>query len=85
MEVRSEDYGELQALVDSLFPAGVSSAARAQKLDVVSRADVMDLCADLREVVDLLPGRPYSRAALCDQLNSILCAHGWAAAYGTVE
>ena len=27
MDVRSEDYGELQRLVDSLFAPGVSSAA----------------------------------------------------------
>ena len=37
------------------------------------------------EVVGLLPAGSYKRARLCDQLNSIITAHGWAFLYGTVE
>ena len=84
-DVRSEDYGELQRLVDSLFVPGVSSAATCSKLDVVTRAEIFDLSADLAEVVEALPSRTYTRQRLCDQINSILIGHGWAGTYGTVE
>ena len=95
MDVRSEDYGELQRLVDSLFAPGVSSSATVErldssaatctKLDVVARAGIFDLCDDLAEVVEALPSRTYTRQRLCDQLNSIVVGHGWGAVYGTVE
>lgn len=81
--VRSDEYGDLQRLVDALFPAPHSPAVA--KLDVVARAEIYDLCADLREVVGLLPSGTYGRQRLCDQLNSILTAHGWGLVYGTVE
>ena len=85
MDVRSEDYGELQRLVDSLFVPGISSAATVSRLDVELRAEILDLCADLMEVVAALPPRAYTRQRLCDQMNSILTAHGWGNVYGTVE
>ena len=85
MDVRSEDFGELQRLVDSIFPPGVSSAATASRLDVELRAEVLDLTGDLLEVVAALPPRAYTRQRLCDQLNSILTARGWGNVYGTVE
>lgn len=84
-EVRSDDYDELQRLVDALFAPGVSSRATVSKIDVVVRAQGYDLCDDLAEVVDLLPSGSFTRVRLCDQLNSILTAHGWAGVYGTVE
>jgi len=78
------DYGELQQLVDYLFedrPKGTVS-----RMDVLVRAEVMDLSDDLMEVCLLLPAHAaYRRARLCDQLNSIITAHGWAYLYGTVE
>ena len=85
MDIRSEDHGELQRLVNAVFAPGVSSRATCSKLDVVARAEIFDLCDDLSEVVEALPSRTYTRQRLCDQLNSILVAHGWASAYGTVE
>lgn len=85
MDFRSEDYGELQRLVDAIFVPGISSAATCSKLDVVARAEIFDLCDDLAEVVETLPSRTYTRQRLCDQLNSIIVAHGWGAVYGTVE
>ena len=84
-DVRSEDYGELQRLVDSVFVPGISSAATCSKLDVVTRAEIFDLSTDLAEVVEALPSRTYTRQRLCDQLNSIVVGHGWGAVYGTVE
>lgn len=85
MDMRSEDYGELQRLVDSVFPPGASSAASASRLDVELRAEILDLAAELMEVVGALPPRAYTRQRLCDQLNSILTARGWGNVYGTVE
>ena len=84
-EFRSDDYGELQRLVDALFAPGVASRATVSKIDVLVRAEAYDLCDDLAEVVDLLPSGSFTRVRLCDQLNSILVGHGWAGVYGTVE
>ena len=81
--MRSSDYGELQHLVDELFRVGPSKSV--SKLDVLEHAEASDLCDDLMEVVRLLPGGSYKRYRLCDQLNSIITAHGWGYTYGTVE
>lgn len=77
------EYGELQKLVDALYERGPSQAV--SRLDVLVRAEIDDLGDDLMEVVQLLPGGSYKRARLCDQLNSIITAHGWGYLYGTVE
>ncbi len=77
------EYGELQKLVDELYAHGPSQAV--SRMDVIVRAEVDDLPEDLVEVVELLPAGSYKRSRLCDQLNSIITAHGWAYVYGTVE
>ena len=77
------EYGELQRLVDALYAVNPSKAV--SRMDVLVRAEVDDLGEDLLEVVRLLPGGSYKRYRLCDQLNSIITAHGWAYLYGTVE
>lgn len=82
MGVRAEEYGELQRLVDELYAHNMSGSV--SKIDVAVRAEIDDLCDDLREVIDLLPAGSYRRARLCDQLNSIITAHGWGYTYGTV-
>ncbi len=77
------EYGELQRLVNSLFedaPSGMVS-----RLDLVLRAQLVDLPDDLAEVVELMPGGSYTRPRLCDQMNSIITAHGWGSVYGTVQ
>ena len=79
----SEEYGELQHLVDDLYRVNPSQAV--PRVDVLVRAEVNDLSPDLMEVVNLLPAGNYKRYRLCDQLNSILTAHGCAYLYGTVE
>ncbi len=83
--IRSEEYGELQRVVDAVFRPGISSCATASKIDVITRSEAFDLCDDLREVIDLLPSRQFTRVQLCDQMNSILIGHGWGGVYGTVE
>ncbi len=79
----SEEYGELQRLVDDVYRTNPSRAV--PRVDVLVRAEINDLSDDLMEVVNLLPAGNYKRFRLCDQLNSIITAHGWAYLYGTVE
>lgn len=78
---RSDSYGELQRVVDYLF----KHAFEVKRLDVVIAADTFDICADMREVVQLLPPGTYTRPALCAQLNSTIAGHAWGYTYGTVE
>lgn len=79
----SDEYGELQQLVDDVYKVNPSAAV--PRVDIIVRAEVNDLSDDLMEVVNLLPAGSYKRFRLCDQLNSIITAHGWAYLYGTVE
>ena len=79
---QSEEFGELQRLVDGMFAGGRTSIER---LDIVVQAEILDLSADLLEIVNLLPPGTYDRQRLCDQINSARAAHGWGSAYGTVE
>ena len=83
LSTRSEHYGELQELVNSLYARSASGTV--SKLDIMVRAELYDLCPELQEVIDLLPSGNYKRYKLCDQLNSIITAHGWGMRYGTVE
>ena len=78
------DFGELQELVDALYRE-VGPSGSVSRIDVIMRAEIDDLSDDLREVIDLLPAGRYKRLRLCDQLNSIITAHGWGYVYGTVE
>ena len=80
---RSDEYGELQHLVDELYQGNMSGSV--SSIDVITRGEVDDLGSDLMEVLELLPSGSYKRARLCDQLNSIITAHGWGYTYGTVE
>lgn len=78
---QAEEFGELQRLVDGLY----ADRRQVDRLDAVVQAEILDLPADLQEIVNLLPPGSYERARLCDQLNSALAAHGWGSTYGTVE
>ena len=80
----SPEYGALQAIVDDLFEDAPYDY-EVRRLDVVIAAESNDLSADLREVASLLPPGTYTRAKLCDQLNSIIGGHAWGQVYGTVE
>lgn len=79
--VRSEEYGELQRLVDGLY----ANARTVRRVDAIVQAEQDDLSEDLLEIVRLLPPGTYTRARLTDQLNSTLAAHGWGRAYGIVS
>lgn len=78
---RSEHYGELQKLVDDLF----SRHDRITALDLVIRAESLDLHPDLLEICEIIPPGEYNRLKLCDQMNSTITAHGWGGKYGTVS
>ena len=78
------EFGELQHLVDALYRE-VGPSGSVSRIDVIMRAEIDDLSDDLREVVNLLQAGRYKRGRLCDQLNSIITAHGWGFVYGTVE
>lgn len=80
-EFQSEEFGELQRLVDGLY----AGRHEVDRLDLVVQAEIIDLSADLMEIVNLLPPGVYERQRLCGQLNSALAAHGWGGMYGTVE
>lgn len=80
---RSPEYGELQRLVDRTF--ATSPSRPRTKLEVAEQAEVMDLGEEPMEVIDLLPGGSYHRRRLCDQINSIVTAHGWGWLLGTVR
>ena len=77
----SDEQFELQGLVDRLFQQGDTVS----KIDVMVQARADDLDEDVLEVVALLPGGTYHRRRLCDQINSIVTAHGWGLTLGTVE
>ena len=80
----SAEFGALQSIVDELFE-DKSRDYEVRRLDVVLAVESGDLSADLQEVAALLPPGTYTRAHLCDQLNSIIGGHAWGQVYGTVE
>lgn len=82
---RSEHYGALQKVVDSLFAEATSPRHTVRRLDAVLAAEAADLLEELIEVVTLLPPGSYTRQRLCDQLNSSIGGHAWGQVYGTVE
>lgn len=77
---QSPYFGMLQDLVDHLF----RDAKEVNQLDAIMEAEIIDLPADLQEVVGLLPPDRYNRQRFATQLNSILSAHGWSSRYGSV-
>ena len=82
---RSEHFGALQKVVDSLYADAESSKHVVSRLDAVLAAEAADLPAELLEVVELLPPGKYTRQRLCDQLNSSIGGDAWGQVYGTVE
>jgi len=79
----SDDSREvLQRFLDNLF----RDAKRVTRLDVIVRAETLDLGDDLMPIIENLPNTTsYTRNRLADQLNSAIVGHGWSRRYGTVE
>lgn len=77
----SEEYGSLQILVDMLY----REKTIVNRLEVISLAEVLDLCPELQELIATLPPGNYPKTVLCDEINSIIGARAWGFIYGTVE
>jgi hypothetical protein len=77
----SNEPSDMQRLVDSLF----HGTATVSRLDAVIRAEALDLPDDVQVIVALLPPGRYTRAHLCDQVNSAITAHGYGTTMGTVD
>lgn len=75
------ESSDMQRLVDSLF----DRTATVSRLEAVIRAEALDLPDDVRAIVALLPPGRYTRARLCDQVNSAITAHGYGTTMGTVD
>lgn len=73
--------GMLEALV---LAGELEEIPTVRRLDAVIAAEAADLPEDLLRIVNLLPPGTYTRAALCDQLNSAITGHAWGQVYGTV-
>jgi hypothetical protein len=77
-----DDREVLQRFLDNLF----RDATRVSRLDVILRAQTLDLDADLMPLFENLPNvSGYTRQRLADQLNSAIVGHGWSRRYGTVD
>jgi hypothetical protein len=57
----------------------------ATQLDAVVLAETFDLHADAMDIVSTLPPGRYTRARLCDQLNSAIVGRGLSRMLGTYD
>jgi hypothetical protein len=81
-DMPDDDREVLQRFMDNLF----REAKRVSRLDVILRAETLDLDRELMPIIENLPSRAsYTRQTLADQLNSAIVGHGWSRRYGTVE
>ncbi|MBN2848429.1 MAG: hypothetical protein JXP72_08290 [Coriobacteriia bacterium] len=55
------------------------------QLDAIVRAETFDLHAEAMDVISGLPPGRYTRARLCDQLNSAIVGRGLSGTLGTHE
>ena len=77
-----DDREVLQRFLDNLY----RESKRVSRLDVILRAQTLDLDEDLMPIFENLPsGGAYTRQHLADQLNSAIVGHGWSRRYGTVN
>ena len=72
---------QLQRMLDALY----AETSVVSRLDVIVRAEAMDLPDHVLDIIELLPPGTYKRQRLCDQLNSAIVGHGWGGSLGTVE
>lgn len=72
---------QVQRMIESLF----RDRKTVSRLDIIIRAQAVDLPDDAIGIVDLLPPGRYTRQKLCDQLNSAIVGHGWSRRFGTFD
>jgi hypothetical protein len=74
-----EDREQIKRWLDALF----RTARTTTRLDAVLTAETFDLPTAAIEIVEGLPPGRYTRARLCDQLNSAIVARGLSRDLGT--
>jgi len=79
--VPDDDREALGRFLDALF----RDKKRVSRLDVIIRAEALDLDAGLQGIVNNLPPGSYDRRRLADQLNSAIVGHGWSRRFGTLQ
>ena len=72
---------QMQRMIEALFRERKSVS----RLDIVIRAEAVDLPDEAIGIVNLLPPGRYTRQKLCDQLNSAIVGHGWSRRFGTFD
>lgn len=77
----TEEFGELQRLVEALF----AQARKVARIDVLCAVESFDLGPLSTEIARSLPPGSYTRAQLTTQLNSSITAHGWSRSIGLLE
>ncbi|MDO9556300.1 MAG: hypothetical protein Q7J82_01785 [Coriobacteriia bacterium] len=76
---------ETRELIERMLDAMFRQAHHVTRLDVIIRAQAMDMAQDVFELINRIPPGHYTRARLCDQLNSAITAHGWSRTLGTFD
>jgi hypothetical protein len=76
-----DDREQVRRWLDALF----RDRPVADQLDAIVRAETFDLPPAMMEIVDGLPPGRYTRASLCDQLNSAIVGRGLSRVFGTHE
>ena len=76
-----EHHEPFQRMIEALY----ADATSVSRLDVIIRAEAMDLPSEITDLVELLPPGSYPRQRLCDQLNSAIVGHGWGLTLGTFD
>ena len=74
-----EDREQIERWLDALY-AGTKSVTQ---LDAIVRAETFDLPGDAMDIVNNLPPGRYTRARLCDQINSAIVGRGLSRTLGT--
>ena len=76
-----EDREQIRRWLDALY----RDTRVISQLDAVVRAESFDLPETALEIVTALPPGRYTRARLCDQLNSAIVARGLSRELGTQD
>lgn len=74
-----EDREQIERWLDALY-SGTKSVTQ---LDAIVRAETFDLPSDAMDIVNNLPPGRYTRARLCDQINSAIVGRGLSRTLGT--
>jgi len=76
---------ETRDLIERMLDMMFRDSRIVTRLDVIVRAEAMDLPDDVMELMNRIPPGRYIRSRLCDQLNSAITAHGWSRTLGTFD